>query len=216
MTNSFKMVKLDFFTMKSQLASYAIVILFVLLFGFMGSSITWICINCAWFVALMSTMIFATQEKNNLNRLYGSLSIRQKDIVLGRYIFSLMSFVVSFIVVIAIFTGFMLLQGKMFAIQEIFRSFGVSYLIFSAIVGLQTPIFFKIGYIKARIWAFVPLAIVIGLAVLLMRLESLSGIIAFCMSYENILIICCIAASCIIQYLSYRVAIVTYRKGKRV
>ena len=214
MTNSLKMVKLDFFTMKSQLASYAVIVLFVLLFGFMGSSITLICINCAWFVALMSTTIFATQEKNNLNRLYGSLSLKLKDIVLGRYIFTVMSFVLSFIVAIVLFFGLTLFQGYSFTLYDVFLSFGVSFLIFSAIVGMQMPIFFKMGYIKARVWIFIPFAGVIGLVVLFGVVKGLSGIIAFMRSNETLLIICCLLASCIIQYLSYRVSIIAYRKRR--
>ena len=214
MTNSLKMVKLDFFTMKSQLASYAVIVLFVLLFGFMGSSITLICINCAWFVALMSTTIFATQEKNNLNRLYGSLSLKLKDIVLGRYIFTVMSFVLSFIVAIVLFFGLTLFQGNSFKLFDVFLSFGVSLLIFSAIVGMQMPIFFKMGYIKARVWIFIPFAGVIGLVVLFGVVKGLSGIIAFMRSNETLLIICCLLASCIIQYLSYRVSIIAYRKRR--
>ncbi|MDR1689206.1 MAG: ABC-2 transporter permease, partial [Clostridiales bacterium] len=110
MINSLKMAKLDFFTMKSQLASYMVIIFLVLFFGFMDASIIMICVNCAWFMALMSTMIFATQEKNNLNRLYGSLSLKLKDIVLGRYIFTVISFVLSFMFAVALFFGFTLLN----------------------------------------------------------------------------------------------------------
>jgi len=214
MTNSLKMVKLDFFTMKSQLASYAVIVLFVLLFGFMGSSITLICINCAWFVALMSTTIFATQEKNNLNRLYGSLSLKLKDIVLGRYIFTVMSFVLSFIVAIVLFFGLALFQGNSFKLFDVFLSFGVSSLIFSAIVGMQMPVFFKMGYIKARVWIFIPFGGVIGLVVLFGVVKGLSGIIAFMRSNETILVISCLLASYIIQYLSYRVSIIAYRKRR--
>ena len=212
MTNSLKMVKLDFFMMKSQLASYAVIILFVLLFSFMGSSITLICNYCAWFVALMSTTIFATQEKNNLNRLYGSLSLKPKDIVLGRYIFTVMSFVLSFIVAIVIFFGLTLFQGNSFTLYDVFLSFGVSLLIFSAIVGMQMPIFFKMGYNKARVRSFIPFAGVIVLVDLFWVVKGLSGIIAFMRSNDTFLMICCLLASFIIQYLSYRVSIIAYRK----
>jgi len=206
------MVKLDFFMMKSQLASYAVIILFVLLFGFMGSSITLICNYCAWFVALMSTTIFATQEKNNFNRLYGSLSLKPKDIVLGRYIFTVMSFVLSFIVAIVIFFGLTLFQGNSFTLYDVFLSFGVSLLIFSAIVGMQMPIFFKMGYNKARVRSFIPFAGVIVLVDLFWVVKGLSGIIAFMRSNDTFLMICCLLASFIIQYLSYRVSIIAYRK----
>lgn len=215
MTNSLKMARLDFYTMKSQLASYAVIIWLVLLFGFMGSSVTLICINCAWFVALMSTTIFAAQEKNNLNRLYGSLSLKLKDIVLGRYLFTVMSFVLSSLFAIALFFVFTRFGGQPFTLNDVFFSLGLSFLIFSAIVGMQMPIFFKLGYIKARVWMMIPFAAVIGLVVLPALVEELSGIIAFMISNQMILTLCCILASCVIQFLSYKIAVAAYRKGKR-
>lgn len=96
--------KLDFFTMKSQFALYLSLVLIVLMFGFMGSSAVVLCITGAWFVALMSSNIFAIQEKNNLDRLYGSVSVSLKDIVLGRYIFVFFNYITSFLVVIVLYS----------------------------------------------------------------------------------------------------------------
>ena len=73
MTGVARITKLDFFIMKSQGISYLSLVAVILLFGLMGSSITVLCITGAWFIALMATNIFAIQEKNHLDRLYGSV-----------------------------------------------------------------------------------------------------------------------------------------------
>ena len=84
-----KMAKLDFLTMKTQFFSYLSLVVIVLMFGFMKSSVIVLCITSAWFIALQASNIFAIQEKNNLERLYGSVSVELNDIVLGRYALSL-------------------------------------------------------------------------------------------------------------------------------
>ena len=150
MTGALKMAKLDFFTMKSQFVGYLTLVLFVLMSGYMGSSMTILGINIAWFTALMSSNIFMIQEKNNLNRLYGSLSLGLKDIVLGRYIFMILSHIISFILAITLYFFFIAFQHKIFDLSDAFLGFSISFLVFSAMTGIQMPLFFRMGYIKAR------------------------------------------------------------------
>ena len=83
MNGAFRIAKLDFFTMKSQAVLYVIMVLIVSMFSIMDSSIIVSFITGAWFTALMASNIFVIQEKNNLNRLYGFVSVELKDIVFG-------------------------------------------------------------------------------------------------------------------------------------
>lgn len=146
MTGYSKIAKLDFFTMNSQYISYLSLVAIVLLFSFMGSSITILCITGAWFVALMSSTIFALQEKNNLNRLYGSVSVRLNDIVLGRYIFVLLNYLFSFIIINILNIGFTLFRSTAIDAFDIMLGFSLSFFVFSVITGIQMPMFFKMGY----------------------------------------------------------------------
>lgn len=127
MTGSLKMAKLDFFTMKSQFVGYLSLVLIAMLFGSMGSSVVLLCITGAWFVALMSINIFAIQEKDHLDRLYGSVSIRLRDIVLGRYIFVFSSYFIAFLVVIALHVGFSFFQHKALEFADIMLGFSLSF-----------------------------------------------------------------------------------------
>ncbi len=214
MIGSLRMTKLDFVTMKSQYTMYLILAIIVLLFAIMGSSVTVLCFTCSWFVALISSNIFAIQEKNNLNRLYGSLSVNLKDIVLGRYISICLNYIISFLVIFVLYSGFALFQNKEMNLQEVLLGFSLSFLIFSVIVGIQMPVFFKMGYTKAKVWSLVPFVAVMSLVVIPSFVDALSGVIEFMMSNKSVLIICCILASCIIQFVSYNISVVAYRKGR--
>ena len=214
MTGFFKITKLDFFTMKSQFAAYLSLAAIVLLFGFMGSSVTVLCVTGAWFVALMSSNIFAIQEKNNLDRLYGSVSVGLKDIVLGRYAFMFLNFITSFLAVIVMYSVFALFQNRALELGDILLGFSLSFLAFSIITGIQMPLFFKMGYTKAKIWSLVPFIAVMAVVVIPSFVSALSGVMEFMQANQIILIISGVLVSCIIQFLSYKTAVVAYRKRR--
>lgn len=214
MTGSLKMAKLDFFTMKSQFVGYLSLVLIAMLFGSMGSSVVLLCITGAWFVALMSINIFAIQEKDHLDRLYGSVSIRLRDIVLGRYIFVFSSYFIAFLVVIALHVGFSFFQHKALEFADIMLGFSLSFLVFSAITGMQMPLFFKMGYTKAKIWSMVPFLAVMALAFIPFFVDALSGVIESMMSDKIVLIISGILLSCIIQFVSYNISVAAYHTGR--
>lgn len=214
MTNVLKMTKLDFFTIKSQLFSYISLAIIILMFEFIGSSVTILCITGSWFVALMSTTVFATQEKNNLERLYGSISISLNDIVLGRYVFVFLNYFVSFLLIIVLNFGFALYHGTTVEILDVMLGFSLSFLSFSAITGIQMPMFFKMGYTKARAWSLIPFSIVMLLLVIPAFVPALSGLIEFMKLHTKTLIISGILASCIFQFVSYKISIILYRKRK--
>ena len=163
MSGSLKMAKLDFFTMKSQLVTYFSLVAIIAIFEFMSSSLMMLCLTAAWFIALFSTNIFVVQEKNNLDLLYGSLSLRLKEIVAGRYFSILLNYLLAFSMVIVVHAAAALLTGKPFDFAGAPAAFGVSLLVFSAIVGVQVPLFFKMGYIKAKGWAMLPFLAVMAL-----------------------------------------------------
>lgn len=214
MKNFLRVVKLDFFAMKSQFAAYLSLVVIILMFEFMGSSVTLLCITGAWFVALMSSNIFVIQEKNNLDRLYGSVSAKLDDIVVGRYVFIFLNYLISFIAVIILHFGFALYQNKALELPDIILGFSMSLLVFSAITGVQMPMFFKMGYTKAKVWSMVPFIAVMGLMVIPQFVSALSGVIDFMHSNQSALIGAGILASCIIQFLSYRISVVAYRKRR--
>ena len=176
MTGVARITKLDFFIMKSQGISYLSLVAVILLFGLMGSSITVLCITGAWFIALMATNIFAIQEKNHLDRLYGSVCVSLNEVVLGRYTFVFLNYFTSMVVIIILYLGFVLCRKATFDVPDIMLGLGLSFLVFSTITGIQMPLFFKMGYTKAKLWSVIPFAVVMLLVVLPSFVSALSGI----------------------------------------
>ena len=99
MTGVARITKLDFFIMKSQAISYFSLVAVILIFGLIGSPITVLCITGAWFIALMATNIFAIQEKNHLDRLYGSVCVSLNEVVLGRYTFVFLNYLAGMVAI---------------------------------------------------------------------------------------------------------------------
>lgn len=212
MTSALKMAKLDLFTMKSQFAGYLMLVLFVLMSGYMGSSMTILGINIAWFTALMSSNIFMIQEKNNLNRLYGSVSLSLKDIMLGRYLFVNLSHILSFVLAIIMYFLLIVFQHKIFDLSGAFLGFSISFLVFSAMTGMQTPLFFRIGYIKARGWFMLIFSMIMVLALVPFFIPTLFEKVKPLLPSQSLLSVLGILVGCIIQYVSYRLSVVGYRK----
>ncbi len=210
-----KMVKLDAFTMKSQLPSYLSLILITLMYCFMEMDFTFLCITGAWFVALMSSYIFVIQEKNNLDLLYGSVSVSRKDIVLGRYVYIFLTYLISFIMITVVALGFMLYNGETLSAYNIAVAFSSSVFVFSAITGTQIPIYFKMGYTKAKMLALIPFIAIILLVMVVAVpsfVSALSWAAEFFQSNKSAVIIGGILLGFVIQYLSYRVSLAKYRK----
>lgn len=214
MNGAFRIAKLDFFTMKSQAVLYVIMVLIVSMFSIMDSSIIVSFITGAWFTALMASNIFVIQEKNNLNRLYGSVSVELKDIVLGRYIFAFSNYAISLVTVIVVSLIVSLFQDMFIDVSNILLGFSLSLLIFSIITGIQMPLFFKLGYTKAKIWAVVPFLVVMLLVIIPSFITVLSTFIQSVMSNRSMIIAVGIVASCVIQLISYKIAVIAYRKRK--
>ncbi len=212
MTNSWKFTKLDFFTMKSQLPGYLSLVFVVTLFSVMGSDIITICITSAWFTALMSFNIFIIQEKNKLNRLYGSVSISLKNIVLGRYLYIILSYFVCLLLSLILYLPLSYFKNITITKMDSFIGISLSLLIFTTIVGLQMPILFKLGYTKGRIWSAIPFIVIMSFIPLPSFVSSLSNIITFMLSHTSLLIAFCLIASCIIYYLSYHLSVLVYRR----
>lgn len=98
---------------------------------------------------------------NNLDRLYSTVSVCINDIVLGRYVFVFLNYLVSFFSIIFSNFLFILYRNSTFSLVDTLVGFSLSFLVFSAITRVQMPLFFKFGYIKAKMWSLIPFITVI-------------------------------------------------------
>jgi hypothetical protein len=121
---------------------------------------------------------FAIGEKSNMDALYATLSVNRKTVVLGRYLFTFLLNICA-VVFSFVFATF----GVRFA--NVFQSEGGdSLFLILALSGLlvlvqtiQLPIFFKLGYTKARFVSIVPFALFMGCYGAFMSLAKNSGML---------------------------------------
>lgn len=99
---------------------------------------------------------FALNEKNDIDKFYGTLAINKNKIVSGRYLFSLMLAVVSVILSIIYLFCFSFFVKNVPEVGEIVFTIGVGFLLFSIFMAIQMPIYYKLGYSKAKLWVMAP------------------------------------------------------------
>ena len=169
-------------------------------------------IGCSNFV--VRTYGFLHNCVMHLDRLYGSVCVSLNEVVLGRYTFVFLNYFTSMVVIIILYLGFVLCRKATFDVPDIMLGLGLSFLVFSTITGIQMPLFFKMGYTKAKLWSVIPFAVVMLLVVLPSFVSALSGILDFAQSHKELFAFACILTSCIIQFVSYHIAVIFYRKQR--
>lgn len=128
--------------------------------------------------------------------------------------FVFLNYFTSMVVIIILYLGFVLCRKATFDVPDIMLGLGLSFLVFSTITGIQMPLFFKMGYTKAKLWSVIPFAVVMLLVVLPSFVSALSGILDFAQSHKELFAFACILTSCIIQFVSYHIAVIFYRKQR--
>ena len=161
MTKALSFVKLDFLTIKPYLTAKNILILLIVTGSLsLNNTAGAVIVGIVMAFALMySSYPFAVGEKNGIDQLYLTLPMNKKNIVLGRY---------GFAVALDLLSG-IVACGFLFVLQTIFRqTFNLQETLFTALVlfvvytffqAIQLPIYFKLGYAKAKFLAYMPIAI---------------------------------------------------------
>ncbi len=169
MNRTFSFIKLDFMTVKPYLKMVYIVLLIILslILSLTGNNLYSNGVLMAVPMVYMGD-IFSISEKNNMDTLYITLSIKRSTVVFSRYllmvIFNLFMGIVAFIFSFIMAT----LSGGSSNFYENGASILTLFLILT-IEAIQLPVYFKIGYSKAQLFAviafiifpFIPLAFVI-------------------------------------------------------
>lgn len=123
---------------------------------------------------------FALSEKSNLDALYTTLSVKRTTVVQGRYIFTLLlnlcavlfSFVLATLgLLIAKAAGFSTGIGGNGYVETVL----ILAAIFLLIQAIQLPVFFKLGYTKAKILSIVPFAVLMAGYMAFMTLRNVSA-----------------------------------------
>lgn len=126
-------------------------------------------------VMLVMSYPFAVIDKNHLDVLYGTLSVSRKSIVIGRYVFVLILITVCGLLAFGSSLALSAIIGEELIIPQLLVMLCALFMTVSLVVALQYPIYFKLGYTKAKMAAMIPLFIVFALIVMIPTLAKLAN-----------------------------------------
>lgn len=212
MSNIFNMARLDFYTLKSQTAMYFIIPVIAVFFSMTGSPLSVLEFTAAWLVLLVNTNLFAIQEKYGLERLYSSLSLDKKSVVLGRYISTTINYLFAFLVVVIIGVIMSFVQGRANPVDGIIEGFCLSLLAFTLISAIQLPIYFGAGYTKGRILSMIPFVVIMGFVILQSLFEKLESVMQSILAFGNGVYVISFIVSVVVMLMSYYIAVLCYKK----
>ena len=154
-------IRLDFITIKPYLTIKNLFILLLVIIALsINNTVGGILIGIVMMFALLyAAYPFAVGEKNGIDQLYSTLPVSRRSIVLGRY-----GFVVALVAVggiascILLFIWQTVLQ-RAFNLQEALLTTLALFAIYTFFQAIQLPIYFKLGYAKAKFLAYLPFAL---------------------------------------------------------
>lgn len=160
MMKAVNVVRIDILTVKPYMKLFLLLIAVGFIFG-MGNKDPYVIppmfmIWASFFVAYP----FSIGERNSLDKLYGTFAVKRKDIVAGRYIFSLFAAVLSMIfAILSVYVSAVFLK-RVIEIDALLFVICFGFLMFAAVISFQIPMYFKVGYTKAKVLTYLPLMLI--------------------------------------------------------
>lgn len=115
---------------------------------------------CMVYALILVTYPFTIGDKYTLDMLYATLAIRRSTIVYGRYALVVLLFVLVAICALLLTYGMASVLRFPFSWSAMSMLVAVFFVIFALVAAVQLPIFFKLGYTKAKLITYVPLVLV--------------------------------------------------------
>ena len=221
MSKALSFVRLDFITVKPYITTKNLLILLVavvaLSFNNTGSGVL---IGIIMAFALMySSYPFAIGEKNGIDQLYSTLPMSKRSVVLGRYGFVLAFDVMSGVAACIFSFAFQTILRQTFSLYETLLTVLLLFVIYTFFQAIQLPIYFKLGYAKAKFLAYMPIAVFPLVAVAVgSRFSKVDWVglvdsMLLWVSYNKLLAIAIITIIWItIMFVSYNISFGFYKK----
>ena len=221
MSKALSFVRLDFITVKPYITTKNLLILLVavvaLSFNNTGSVVL---IGIIMAFALMySSYPFAIGEKNGIDQLYSTLPMSKRSVVLGRYGFVLAFDVMSGVAACIFSFALQTILRQTFSLYETLLTVLLLFVIYTFFQAIQLPIYFKLGYAKAKFLAYMPIAVFPLVAVAVgSRFSKVDWVglvdsMLLWVSYNKLLAIAIITIIWItIMFVSYNISFGFYKK----
>lgn len=156
---------------------------------------------------------FAVGEQNGIDTLYCTLPVSRRHVVVGRYLYAMvisLCFGVASIVLSFLMSKIL---GFSFALLESLITAAATLAIFAVVLSLQLPLYFKLGYNKAKMVSYVPLMAFPMIVILVSKIgagQAMSGVLAWASAHGVLLAailaafaLACLAVSCSISIRVY-------------
>lgn len=179
--------KLDYITIKCYL-TFKNLVIFLSIFAFMGYLTGEVAAPIGMMMmysTIYASYPFAVGDTNGIDTLYATLPITKNNIVMGRYVFALCLNVIVGIAAFIISGLLMAVIDKGYSWSVISATILICFALFSILEFIQLPIYFKLGYAKAKFLSYLPL---VGFPVVVMAVSAIVGKEKLLPIIENLII----------------------------
>ena len=161
-------IKLDFITVKPYLTARTLFVLFIVPAALsMSNTSASVIIGIVMTLGLVfSSYPFVIGEKSDMDQLYLTLPMSKRTVVFGRYGFVIAFDIISVVVACAFLFTLQTILQREFDFRESLLSATAILMVYTLFQAIQLPIYFKLGYTKAKFLASVPFIIIPIAAVL--------------------------------------------------
>lgn len=112
------------------------------------------------FTMLIGTYPFAISDQNNLDTLYVAVNINRKQVVIGRYVTTLIINIVGIVIGIGLYVLLSLFMKLPINVLETLFLTSLLFIFITLSQAFQFPFFFKNGYLKSKAITYLPFALI--------------------------------------------------------
>ena len=146
-------VKLDLLALKPDLKRGSFVLYFILMgTGYFAMGAPGLIMGFYMMAGFFTTFVFSAGKSGGLDALYNSLGISRKDVVIGRYIFTMAVYIaVALAYVGSVMLLAAVLQDDVNLIGTVVLAFTMFFVMRPVMDALSMPLIFKLGFKRARL-----------------------------------------------------------------
>ncbi len=160
-----KMAQLDLRTVRPYRTQMLILLVLVPLFASVYRQPAIVPVTLVVILVVVAGYPFAIGDKNDLDTLYGVLPVRRRALVAGRYAYAMalvgIAEVLGTLIALAMGAAMDLPLGW----SELGYAVVAAFAIFGVLVSFQFPLFFALGYARARLVTILPMFILMAVVV---------------------------------------------------
>jgi hypothetical protein len=162
MNKKLSLLWLDFYLLKSYTWYFIFLIGIAAAFGVVTKAPNYFSSFMVMMMMLAGSYPFIYGEQYGLDTLYATLPLNRKTVVTGHYLFASVMALVSGLLVLLGSWVLSLALGLEYLLKNELANTLILVAAFAFVVALQFPLYFRLGYMKARFIAVIPMIIVFG------------------------------------------------------